>query len=226
MRIFNQHKKEHYEEHDSRYILYSDKMFKLVDNLGNGLCLFYSVSSFLGDLLPQEKSSTPNAWVPIINLNNSTRFHKSKAALSLTQFLCTLSKANFDVLIQYFGFSDDKKPKRLPTKYTLIVENLRNNTLVKTEQTQKEDIVKWVTCFIFEMINATNTKDGSWPGEILALVLSKILKIRIFIVSNYCMGLEEGWFDTDCAFFDTSGLSDTIYQIRHPKIKKHVTCIE
>jgi hypothetical protein len=50
-----------YEKHDSRYILYHDKMFKLVDNVGNGLFLFYSVSSFLGDLLPQDKSSTPYA---------------------------------------------------------------------------------------------------------------------------------------------------------------------
>jgi hypothetical protein len=55
------------------------------------------------------------------------------------------------------------------------------------EQTQKEDIVKWVTWFIFEMINATNTKDGQWPDEIHALVLSKMLKIRIAIVSNYWM---------------------------------------
>jgi hypothetical protein len=39
------------EEHDSRYILFKDKMFKLVDNLGDGLCLFYSVSFFLGDLI-------------------------------------------------------------------------------------------------------------------------------------------------------------------------------
>jgi hypothetical protein len=89
----------------------------IVDNLGNGLCLFYSVSSFLGDVLPPGKSSIPNAWVPFIKLNNSTRFCKSKAALSLTQFLCTLSRADFDVLIQYFGFSDDEKPKQLPTKY-------------------------------------------------------------------------------------------------------------
>ncbi len=59
------------------------------------------------------------------------------------------------------------------------------------------------------MINPTNTNDGSLPGEIHALVLSKMLKIRILIVSNYWMGFE-GWFDTDNAFFDTSGLSGTI----------------
>ncbi len=75
------------------------------------------------------------------------------------------------------------------------------------------------------MINATNTKDGSWPGDIHALVLSKMLKIRIVIVSNYWMGLD--WFDTDHAFFDdvTIGLSDTM-SIQHPKIKKHVIFIE
>jgi hypothetical protein len=220
MRIFNHCKKN---KNDSRYILYDEKMFKLVDNMCNGLCLFYSASFFLRDILSQEKSSTPNVWVPFIGLNNSTRFHESKAALSLTQFLCTLSKADFDMLIEYFGFSDDKKPKQLPTKYTSIVENLRNSFLVKIEQTHKENIVKWVTRFIFEMINATNTKEGSQPGEIHALVLSKMFKIRIVIVSNYWMGLE-GWFDTDCAFFDTSGLSDTITSTAS-KDEKHVTCI-
>ncbi len=91
-----------------------------------------------------------------MGLNNSARFCGSKAALSLTQFLCTLPEADFDVLFEYFGFSDDNKPKQLPTKYTLIVENLWNNYLVKMEQTHKENIVKWVTCFIFEMINAVH----------------------------------------------------------------------
>jgi hypothetical protein len=86
----------------------------------------------------QEKSSTPNAWIPFIDLNDSTGFCVSKAALFLTQFLCTLSEADFDVLIEYFGFGDDKILKQLPTEYALIVENQRNNVLVKMEQTHKE----------------------------------------------------------------------------------------
>ncbi len=49
------------EEHGLRYILFKDKMFELVDNLGNSLCLFYSVSFFLGDLIQQETSSPPDA---------------------------------------------------------------------------------------------------------------------------------------------------------------------
>jgi hypothetical protein len=68
------------EEHDSRYILFKDKMFELVDNHGNGLCLFYSVSSFLGDLVQQETSSIPNAWAPFFGLNDFNRFCDSKAS--------------------------------------------------------------------------------------------------------------------------------------------------
>jgi hypothetical protein len=74
---------------------------------------------------------------------------------------------------------------------------------------------------VYEMINATNTKDGSWPGDIHALVLSKMLKIRIVIISNYWKGLD--WLDTDQAFFDDviSGLLDTMSSPA-PKDKK--TC--
>jgi hypothetical protein len=54
-----------------------------------------------------------------------------------------------------------------------------------------------------------------------------MLKIRIVIVSNYWIGFEESWFDTDCGFFDdiTSGLSDTMLSPA-PKDQKHGTCIE
>ncbi len=90
----------------------------------------------------------------------------------------------------------------------------------------KEAIIKWVNCFIYEMINSTNTTDGSWPGDIHALVLSKMLKIRIAIVSNYWKGLEVGWFDTDQAYFISKFHNfQTPCQVQHPKIKKCVTCI-
>ncbi len=90
-------------------------------------------------------------------------------------------------------------------------------------QNLKEAIVKWVNCFKFEMINATNTTDGSWPGDIHALVLSKMLKIGIVIVSNYWKELEEGWFDTDQAFFycEIPQLSDTMSS---PAPKDQKTC--
>jgi hypothetical protein len=60
--------------------------------------------------------------------------------------------------------------------------------------------------FIFDMIHATKTKDGSWPGEAHALVLSKMLKVRIVIVQNIYYGLK-GSFDSDNWIFEgTPGL--------------------
>jgi hypothetical protein len=107
----------------------------------------------------------------------------------LTQFLCTLSEGDFNVLFNFYGFNNDKNKTRLPAEYTSIVEILRDNVLVNTEEEDKEAIVEWVTRFVYEMIKATNTTDGSWPGDIHALVLSKMLKIEV-IVSNNWMGLE------------------------------------
>jgi hypothetical protein len=52
----------------------------------------------------------------------------------------------------------------------------------KTEESQNKGIVKLVNNFIFNMINTTNTTYGSWPGEAHALVLSKMLRVRIVIV--------------------------------------------
>jgi hypothetical protein len=53
--------------------------------------------------------------------------------------------------------------------------------------------------FIFNMINTTKTTDGSLPGEVHALVLSKMLKVRIVIVQNNYDGLacsfdSDNWF--------------------------------
>jgi hypothetical protein len=200
---------EHNEEADSRCILYDDKLFILVDNEGDGLSLFYSVSCFLKDLLGQETSLTPEEWVPFINLTNSTTFCKSKAAMSLTQFHCTLCEADVDALMLH-----DVDPggnfrgiRNLPTDYTSIVENITNNVLVKMEKTKKENVVKLMNRFISDMINASLT---TWPGEIHALVLSKILYIRIVFINNSWNGFQE-YYDTDCGFVEgTPGLSDTI----------------
>jgi hypothetical protein len=40
------YQEEHNEENDPRLVLYNEKLFKLANNLGDGLSLFYSVSSF------------------------------------------------------------------------------------------------------------------------------------------------------------------------------------
>jgi hypothetical protein len=100
---------------------------------------FCSVSCYLKDLFGQETSLIPDEWVPFINLINSTTFRKSKAAMSLTQFLCTLCEADFDALILHTVDSGGnvRGIRNLPTKYTSIDENIINNVLVKMEKNQK-----------------------------------------------------------------------------------------
>jgi hypothetical protein len=86
------------------------------------------------------------------------------------------------VLINFYGFNDDKNPKWLPTKYTLIVENLKDNVLVNTEEGDKEAIVEWVTHFIYEMINATNTTDGSWQVTFMPLYWARCSKLDLSLL--------------------------------------------
>jgi hypothetical protein len=80
--------------------------------------------------------------------------------------------------------------------YALFVKRVR----LKTEDSQNKGVVKWMNNFIFKMINATKTMDGSWPGEAHTLVLSKMLRLRIVIVQNNYYGLM-GLFDSDTWIF-------------------------
>ena len=60
------------------------------------------------------------------------------------------------------------------------------------------------------MINATITMYGSWPGDVHALVLSKMLRVRIVIVQNNYDGLK-GLFNSDNWFFEgTPRLSENM----------------
>ncbi len=68
---------------------------------------------------------------------------------------------------------------------------------------------------IFDMINTKNTEDGSQPGEVHALVLSKMLRVRIVIVQNNHDGMM-GSFDSDNWIFEgTPGLSETKLRKAH-----------
>jgi hypothetical protein len=198
--------------------LYNEKLFKLVDNVGDGLCLFYSVSSFLKELHSQENSTFPVEWLPYINMTDSKTFSGSKIIQDLAEFLCTIGEADLDVLKECYGeyYSDDendieddieKEDKVLPLKYASFVDRVR----LKTEDSKNKGIVKWMNNFIFKMIKATKTKDGSWPGEAHALVLSKMLRVRIVIVQNNYNGFK-GWFDSDNWIFEEvhPGLTETM----------------
>jgi hypothetical protein len=151
-------------------------------------------------------------------MTNSKTFSGSKIIQVLADFLCTIGEADLDAIKECYGeyYSDDendieddieKEDKVLPLKYASFIDRVR----LKTEESKNKGIVKWMNNLIFKMINATKTKDGSWPGEAHAIVLSKMLRVRIVIAQNNYNGLK-GWFDSDDWFFEAihPGLTETI----------------
>jgi hypothetical protein len=198
----------HNEETDPRLVLYNEKLFKLVDNVGDSFCLFYSVYSFFKEFHSQENSTFTVEWSPYIIMTDSKTFSGSKIIQDSAEFRCTKGEADLNVLKECYGeyYSDDendieddieKEDKVLPLKCALFVDRVR----LKTEESKNKGIVKWMNDFIFKMINATKTKDGSRPGEAHARVLSKMLRVRIVIVQNNYNGLK-GWFDSDNWIFE------------------------
>jgi hypothetical protein len=126
---------EHDEETDFRLVLYNEKLFKLVDNVGDGLCLFYSVSSFFKEVHSQENSTFPIEWSPYINMTNSKTFSGLKIIQDLAEFLCTIGEADLDALkecyVEYYSddendIEDDieKEDKVLPFKYASFVDRV------------------------------------------------------------------------------------------------------
>jgi hypothetical protein len=83
--------------------LYDEKLFRLVNNVEDGLCLFYSMSSFFKELHSQEKSTFPVEWLPYINMTNSKTFSGSNVIQDLAEFLCTIGEADLDVLEECYG---------------------------------------------------------------------------------------------------------------------------
>ena len=161
---------------------------------------------------------------------DSKTFSCSNVIQDLAEFLCTIGEADLDALKGCVGecYGDiendiendiEKKDKVLPLKYALFVEKV----ILKTEESKNNGIAKWMNNFIFKMINTTKTKDGSWPGEAHALVLSKMLRVRIAIVQNNYNGLKD-WFDSDNWIFeeDHPGLSETMRR-KAPKGQVNVT---
>ncbi len=82
--------------------------------------------------------------------------------------------------------------------------------MLKTETSKNKGIVKWMNNFVFDMIKVTLTGGGSWPGEVHALVLSKMLRLRIVIVQNDYNGLTSLFDSDDWIFEGPPGLSKTM----------------
>ncbi len=95
---------------------YNNKLFQLVDNQANGLCLFYGVISFLKD----QNISLGNGSlsVSLHKIRDKKTFLESGIVASLLDYFFTLNETDFGELIQYADFSGEKVDiDMLPPEY-------------------------------------------------------------------------------------------------------------
>ncbi len=86
-----------------KYVVYNNKLFQLVDNKANGLCLFYGVRSFLND--QNISLGNDSLSVSLHNIRDKETFLESGIVASLLDYLSTLNETDFGELIQYADFS-------------------------------------------------------------------------------------------------------------------------
>jgi hypothetical protein len=85
-----------------KYVIYNNKLFQLVDNIANGLCLFYGVRSFLNN---QNLSlGNDSLSVSLRNIRDKETFLESGIVASLLDYLSTLNETDFGELVQYADF--------------------------------------------------------------------------------------------------------------------------
>jgi hypothetical protein len=190
--------------------LYKDKLLKLYDNLGVGLCLLDSVSLFFHNVYNTALDAIdhrPN----FIDKKQDRGYDLPHVLQSLLEFLCKLSKKDFDAILYYYFDEDDLPKPSMSSEYKMFPKKIGSDIKLPTmEEGKQEDVTKWMKLFIFQMLNATNIGNREMPllGEKHTLALSKVYTILIVMIDNRCTGLVCSW-DSDSPFFvETEGLSD------------------
>jgi hypothetical protein len=74
-----------YSDVSNKYVVFDKKLFQLVDNEADGLCLFYSVSSFLMD--QNITLGNDSLTVSLRNIRNKKTFLESGIVASLLNYL-------------------------------------------------------------------------------------------------------------------------------------------
>ena len=176
-----------------KYVVYNNKLFQLVDNQADGLCLFYGVISFLKD--QNISLGNDSLSVSVCNIRDKETFLESGIVASLLNYLSKLNEADFGELIQYADFSGEKVDiDTLPPEYHEDIKKIVKNF---SDEEIKVQSLNWIATFISKMINATPDPNCSWPGDVHALILSKLIQTNIVMVDNLSKGL--------ISSFDTSG---------------------
>ncbi len=111
-----------------KYVVYNNKLFQLVDNKADGLCLFYGVRPFLNN----QNISLGNDFllVSLCNIRDKKIFPESGIVASLLAYLSTLNETDFGDFIQYADFSGEKVDiDMLPPEYHQDINNIVENFL-------------------------------------------------------------------------------------------------
>ena len=87
--------------------MFEEKYFRTVENLGDGLCLFYSISEFIRNHMD---SSTPHTgtqyWNLMSNITNYQTIIESKILEEMAPFLGDLSNDDFTWLVEYYRLEE------------------------------------------------------------------------------------------------------------------------
>jgi hypothetical protein len=168
-----------------KYILYNDKLFQLHDNAGDGLCLLDSVSSFFCNVY----STAPEAIVCRPNFfynNHEMGYDLPHVVQFLLEFLCALSKKDFDAILIDYQDGDNPPEPTLSSEYKKFTKQIGHDIkLSPMEDGKQEEVVKWMKLFIFYKLNKFIIGNREMPflDEKHALALSKAHKIQFVIIS-------------------------------------------
>jgi hypothetical protein len=106
-----------------KYILYDDKLFELYENPGDGLCLLDSVSLFFR--IVHDTTLGAIACRPkFFDKNHERGYDLPYIVQFLLEFLCTLSKKDFDPILYNYSDEDDLSEPTLSSEYEKFAKKL------------------------------------------------------------------------------------------------------
>ena len=176
-------------ESRSELFMYKEKYFRIIENKGDGLCLFYSVLHFVNKHTNSTDGYTlQKDWELLREITNFETLTDSGIIEHMARFVGDLSDEEFKIISEIFVYDQDITFERNIEPYLPKSEINRLGFL-------------WVKNLLGEVIHATKTKTGAWPNEFQVYILSKMLQLRIVIIqSSWDEGLIQ-MFNTDDSSF-------------------------
>jgi hypothetical protein len=155
----------------SDLFMYDEKYFRIIENKGDGLCLFYSVSHFL-----KEHTNSTDGYT----------LQKGRESLTkITNFDTLTGSGIIELVARFVGDLTDEEFHTM-TEYNTYPPDIDFVEKIESFMPSKSDIKRldhpWVKKLLGQIIDAVN---GTWPNEFQAYILSKMLQLRIVIIQDH-----------------------------------------